>query len=69
MCGYYCVGFIDYMLAGKTLIDYTSLFLPYDLKAKWQHNFEIFQNWMNLIISKINLNLSNQSQFRLNKIN
>ena len=34
MCGYYCVGFIDYMLAGKTLIDYTSLFLPYDLKAK-----------------------------------
>ena len=44
MCGYYCVGFIDYMLAGKTLIDYTSLFSPYDLKAKGQHNFEIFQN-------------------------
>ena len=26
MCGYYCIGFIDYMLAGKTLIDYASLF-------------------------------------------
>ena len=30
MCEYFCVGFIDFMLAGKTLIDYTSLFSPYD---------------------------------------
>ena len=28
--GYFCIGFIDFMLAGKTLIDYTSLFSPYD---------------------------------------
>ena len=26
MCGYFCIRFIDFMLAGKTLIDYTSLF-------------------------------------------
>ena len=32
MCGHFCLGFIDFELAGKTLIDYTSLFLPYDLK-------------------------------------
>ena len=32
MCGYFCIGFIDFMLAGKTLIDYTSLFYPYDFK-------------------------------------
>ena len=32
MCGYFCIGFIDFMLAGKTLIDLTNLFSPYDLK-------------------------------------
>ena len=26
MCGYFCIGFIDFMFASKTLIDYTSLF-------------------------------------------
>ena len=30
MCGYFCIGFIDFMLAGKTLVDYTNLFSPYD---------------------------------------
>ena len=30
MCGYFCIGFIDFMLAVKTLIDYTNLFSPYD---------------------------------------
>ena len=32
MCGYFCIGFIDFMLAGKKLTDYTSLFSPYDFK-------------------------------------
>ena len=27
MCGYFCVGFIDLMLKGKTLTEYTNLFL------------------------------------------
>ena len=30
MCGYFCIGFIDFMLEGKTLIYYTNLFSPYD---------------------------------------
>ena len=30
MYGYFCIGFIDFILAGKTLIDYTDLFSPYD---------------------------------------
>ena len=30
MCGYFCIGFIGFMLAGKTLTDYTNLFSPYD---------------------------------------
>ena len=32
MCGYFCIGFIDFMFADKTLIDYTCLFSPYDFK-------------------------------------
>ena len=30
MCGYYCIEFINYMLQGKTLLDYTNLFYPND---------------------------------------
>ena len=30
MCGFYCIAFIEYMLAGKTLLDYTNLFSPND---------------------------------------
>ena len=30
MCGYFCIGFIDFMLAGKKLIDFTNLFSPHD---------------------------------------
>ena len=29
-CGYFCIGFIDFMLAAKSLTDFTSLFSPYD---------------------------------------
>ena len=32
MCGYFCIGFIDYMLTGKKLADYTYLFSPHDFK-------------------------------------
>ena len=32
MCGYFYIGFIDFMLAGKGLIDFTSLFSLYDFK-------------------------------------
>ena len=32
MCEYFCIGFTDFILAGKKLIDYTNLFFPYDIK-------------------------------------
>ena len=32
MCGYFCIGFIDFMFANKTLIDFTSLLSPYDFE-------------------------------------
>ena len=28
MCGYFCTGFIDFMLKGKSLLEYTNLFSP-----------------------------------------
>ena len=30
MCGYFCIGFNDFMFAGRSLINFTSLFFPYD---------------------------------------
>ena len=30
MCGYFCIGFINVMLNGNSLTDYTSLFSPND---------------------------------------
>ena len=32
ICGYFCIGFIDFMLAGKTLTEYTNLFSPNNFK-------------------------------------
>ena len=32
MCGYFCIGFIDFMLAGKSLTEFTNLFLPNNFK-------------------------------------
>ena len=32
ICGYFCIGFIDFMLKGKTLTEYTNLFSPNNFK-------------------------------------
>ena len=32
MCGYFCIGFIDFMLAKNTLTKYTNLFSPNNFK-------------------------------------
>ena len=32
MCGYFCIGFIDFMLAGKKLTDFTNMFSPHDFE-------------------------------------
>ena len=53
MCGYFCTAFIDFMLAGRTLVDYNSLFSPHDfnkndsiilsyIKEAW--------NWLNKVV-------------------
>ena len=43
MCGYYCIEFINHMLKGKTLLDYTNLFSPNDFKKKDQVIKRIFK--------------------------
>ena len=41
MCGYFCTGFIDFMLAEKTLSEYTNLISPNSFKK----NDDIFLNY------------------------
>ena len=41
MCGYLCIGFIDFFLAGKTLTDFTNLFSP----NKFQKNDDLILNY------------------------
>ena len=41
MCGYFCIGFINYMLKGKTLAEYKNLFSPDNLKK----NDDIISNY------------------------
>ena len=70
MCAYFCIGFIDFMFAGKTLIDYTSLFSPYDFE-------KMILSLIILKMTKCNstetLNkssdLRDQIKFRFNEIN
>ena len=31
-CGYFCIGFIDFVLKDKSLTDFTNLFSPNDFK-------------------------------------
>ena len=32
MCGYFCIGFINFMFDGNSLTDYTDFFSPNDFK-------------------------------------
>ena len=43
MCGYFCIEFTDFMLAGKSLVDFTSLFSPYDFKKNDKKILDYFK--------------------------
>ena len=32
ICGFYCIAFMEYMIPGKILLDYTNLFSPNNYK-------------------------------------
>ena len=44
MCGYFCIEFINYMLKGNTLLDYTNLVSPNDFKKNDRLVNRIFKN-------------------------
>ena len=44
MCGYFCIEFIDFMFAAKTVIDYTSLFSPYEFEKNDNVILSYFKN-------------------------
>ena len=44
MCGFCCIPFIEYMILGKTLLDYTNLFSPNDYKKNDKIIYKYFKN-------------------------
>ena len=44
MCGYFCIVFIDFMHAGKKLIDYTNLFSPNNFNKNDDINLKYFMS-------------------------
>ena len=47
MCGYFCIGFINFMFNGKTLTEYTNLFSPYDFDKNDKIIFRYFKDEWN----------------------
>ena len=43
LCGYFCIGFISFMLKGKSLLDYTNLFSPNEYKTNDKMILNSFQ--------------------------
>ena len=52
MWGYFCTGFIDFMLKGKSLFDYTNFFSPNDFEKNCKiilKYFKLLKIWRNYI--------------------
>ena len=50
ICGYFCIGFIDFILQGKKLTDFTSIFSPHVFKINDRIILDYFKhewNWQN----------------------
>ena len=54
MCGYYCIGFIGFMLAGKTLTEFRNLFSQSNFRKNDDIILNCFINnvlkWMSVIL-------------------
>ena len=44
MCGYFCIGFTDFMFNGRTLTEYTNLFSPYNFEKNDNIILSYFKN-------------------------
>ena len=47
MCGYFCIGFIDFIIAGKKLTDFTGMFSPRDFEKNDCIIFSYFEDEWN----------------------
>ena len=43
MCGYFCIGFIDFMLKGRSFLEYTNLFSPNKYEKNDKITLKYFQ--------------------------
>ena len=43
MCGYFCIGFIEFMLKGKSLLEYKNSFSPDEYKNNDKIILKYFQ--------------------------
>ena len=43
MCRYFCIGFIDFMLKGKSVLNYTNSFSPNDYEKNDKTILKYFQ--------------------------
>ena len=43
MCRYFCIGYIDFMLKGKSLLEYSNLFSPNDYEKNDKIKLKYFQ--------------------------
>ena len=66
MYGYFCIGFIDFKLAGKKLTDYTILFSPYNFRKNDNIILSYFKS--NSIRAIHKTDLSEQTKFQLDEI-
>ena len=77
MCGYFCIGFINFMFNGKSLTDYTNLFSPNDFKKnddiilKYFGLQDVKMSISNLEVCKANeiSELKDLTKYRLDEIN
>ena len=80
MCGYFCIGFINFMFNDNSVTDYPNLFSRNDFKKKRLYNSYVFWSMgckmsnSNLEVSKANRanemsELNDLTKFRLDEIN
>ena len=43
MCGFCCIAFIDYVIAGKKVLDYTNLYSGNDFKKSYNVIYKYFK--------------------------
>ena len=49
MCGFYCIAFIEYLIAGKTLLEYANLFSPNNYQKNEKIIYKYFKTLSTLM--------------------